>query len=602
MSDWWNFRRVFSCAVHHKFTDHIFMQYFRHSFILVWEIGDGAQLVAGPAVISVTPVHDTAYCCWGDINIDTFMLHPNASDVAARVNDSKVRDLPFDGMFSQRGEVFLRIKNLNTSHTLSVGVPLTYDHAIERGYRTHLNGTSYRNPNYITVPPGSQTGWVDVGGWMDTLQHGSWQISCDVLAPPPSPLPPPPPPKPVTPQQEACIAVAEKLCAQNHSGGHAFAPNYTKCRACMEAVMPCPLQCTVGTRCQGAWFELACHKMAPPRPPSPPRPIKPVVVGSAHCSIEVGVKSRPFDPSNDTIQPIQNAVFDSEVTGTEMLFDVSTRSSLRMRHNADDFFEVLQQLEDQGEVHGQPPRHTPIYASTFPNGTDTSPSGTGPARDGYEIKQREFVSSFCARNNSCLCDDPSGCDAAEITTSFQNRLLEKYVLAVKSPEEAAAYIADIAAMNLSQRLLITSVKLGDEISVSGGLNDTTFASWCRGRGVTLTDLGCSSWSKCPYMSDFNNASTNPQLWYWSQKADHETGIAHTKALVDQLRPLLPRAVFGANWAPTARYKNANGKTRVHHYIGWTFQWINMFRAQALDLPWSEARCVSYSSAMAPLTF
>jgi hypothetical protein len=46
------------------------------------------------------------YCCWGDVNIDTIMLHPNSTDVAARVNDLTIKDLPFDGMFSQLGPFY----------------------------------------------------------------------------------------------------------------------------------------------------------------------------------------------------------------------------------------------------------------------------------------------------------------------------------------------------------------------------------------------------------------------------------------------------------------------------------------------------------------
>ena len=52
---------------------------------------------------------------------------------------------------------------------MQVGVPLTYNHAIARGYRTHLNGTDFRTPFSIMVPPGGMTGWLEVGGWMDTL-------------------------------------------------------------------------------------------------------------------------------------------------------------------------------------------------------------------------------------------------------------------------------------------------------------------------------------------------------------------------------------------------------------------------------------------------
>ena len=57
--------------------------------------------------------------------------------------------------------------------------------------------------------------------------------------------------------------------------------------------------------------------------------------------MQVGVKAKPFDPTDHTIVPVDGrATFDSELTGLEMLFDASTRSSLRVRHNEDDFLEV----------------------------------------------------------------------------------------------------------------------------------------------------------------------------------------------------------------------------------------------------------------------
>eukprot|EP01052_Picozoa_sp_SAG31_P014693 SAG31_NODE_922_length_10976_cov_8.838742_1_plen_175_part_10 len=128
-------------------------------------VGTTVQLAAGPAQITITPVPpDDSYCCWADRNIDVIMLHPNASDVERRVNgtadpaDGQV--LPLDGLFSQHGEVFFKIQNKNTTHNLSVAIPLTYDHAPYMGQHDYLNKSS----SYITVAPGKTTGWIEVGG------------------------------------------------------------------------------------------------------------------------------------------------------------------------------------------------------------------------------------------------------------------------------------------------------------------------------------------------------------------------------------------------------------------------------------------------------
>ena len=39
----------------------------------------------------------------------------------------------------------------------------------------------------ITVPPGKTTGWLEVGGLMATLNHGSWKVGSAAAGPPPPP-------------------------------------------------------------------------------------------------------------------------------------------------------------------------------------------------------------------------------------------------------------------------------------------------------------------------------------------------------------------------------------------------------------------------------
>ena len=624
---------------------------------MVWETQTAHSLDAGPAEIRLSPVRDMEYCCWGDINIDAILLHPNATAVNASIYDTTVKDLPFDGMFSQKGEVFFKIENMDQSRNISVGVPLTYDHAIDRGYRHHLNGTSFRTPFNIIVPPGGKTGWLDVGGWMDTLQHGSWQISCDALGPPA-----PPPPNltecvlnvqkwckidpenktscsscvaglmisscpagcvshsshgyecasksmlqacvpPPTVQELQCEAVVKAKCAQNRTGGHSYAANYTKCLACMK-VLPCPAAChdTPIGKCQPAWFEKGCKGLEPPRPPKPTKPgcangfaghgfggpCAPVL-GPAHCQIQVGVREHPFATKladgvpvyeGEVIPVPGRSLFDSIETGTEMLFDVNTRATRRMRHNQDDFEEVVAQLKAQGPVPGKPPSIVPIYSTTFPfNGSDTSSSGTGPARLNYVQARNAMVNEFCAVNRSCLCGEPGGCDTDQSrAATYANLLLEDYVLAAKTQVAIDMGIARVANMSLDVRLRVSTMKLADEIGINGALNDTSFKSWCTQSGVTLSDLGCTAWTKCPFSPNFANATANKKLYYWSNIADHVKGIEKVKGSFEQLKALLPNAKLGANWAPGARYKALDGTARAHHYVGWTFQWINVRHA------------------------
>ena len=408
---------------------------------------------------------------------------------------------------------------------------------------------------------------------------------------------------PPTVQELQCEAVVKAKCAQNRTGGHSYAANYTKCLACMK-VLPCPAAChdTPIGKCQPAWFEKGCKGLEPPRPPKPTKPgcangfaghgfggpCAPVL-GPAHCQIQVGVREHPFATKladgvpvyeGEVIPVPGRSLFDSIETGTEMLFDVNTRATRRMRHNQDDFEEVVAQLKAQGPVPGKPPSIVPIYSTTFPfNGSDTSSSGTGPARLNYVQARNAMVNEFCAVNRSCLCGEPGGCDTDQSrAATYTNLLLEDYVLAAKTQVAIDMGIARVANMSLDVRLRVSTMKLADEIGINGALNDTSFKSWCTQSGVTLSDLGCTAWTKCPFSPNFANATANKKLYYWSNIADHVKGIEKVKGSFEQLKALLPNAKLGANWAPGARYKALDGTARAHHYVGWTFQWINVRHA------------------------
>jgi hypothetical protein len=156
-----------------------------------------------------------------------------------------------------QGEVFFKVQNLNTTHNLSVAVPLTYDHAPYMGQHDYLNKT----PSYITVPPGKTTGWVEVGGLMDTLNHGSWKVTCNALHPPP------PPPG----NETQCIEETRQACPMGTPPW-----NRTMCAECV-ARKKCPGSCTIPIPknetygCSTQWRTLAC---TPPPPPPPPQEIE----------------------------------------------------------------------------------------------------------------------------------------------------------------------------------------------------------------------------------------------------------------------------------------------------------------------------------------
>lgn len=156
----------------------------------------------------------------------------------------------------------------------------------------------------------------------------------------------------------------------------------------------------------------------------------------------------------------------------------------------------------------------PIYSDTFPNTSDSTPSGAGPARLGYAAARDAFVNSYCAMNNSCLCDSTTGCDDDPArAASYKNLYLGDYVLAARTEAAIDIAIEHVANMSLDVRRRVGTMKLADEIGINGALNDTTFHAWCTQSKVSLKDLGCTGWTKCPFSPQLANATANAQLYY-----------------------------------------------------------------------------------------
>ena len=163
----------------------------------VWEgVGATVVLAAGAAEVVLNVSRSTpagvplASARFADRNVDVVMLHPNATDLAMRLDPAlrAVGEVPFDGVLSQAGEVFFKVSNYgNTNFTLAI--PRVYGHSPY--FAMHLTdpvwdshgrvssgcnmGGGPRCPS-IAVNAGAVSGWVDVGEEMDVLQHGSWNL------------------------------------------------------------------------------------------------------------------------------------------------------------------------------------------------------------------------------------------------------------------------------------------------------------------------------------------------------------------------------------------------------------------------------------------
>eukprot|EP01048_Picozoa_sp_COSAG05_P008161 COSAG05_NODE_608_length_8372_cov_2.996615_2_plen_509_part_00 len=177
----------------------------------VWEgIGTKVELAAGTYTATLTSSTDVGtrgrveykrepeLLAFADRALDVLLLTQNSSDTQMRLRHAPLV-LPLDGLLTQGGgEVFFRVHNENHSHGLNLTIPFVLGHSIY--YDTHLRmpiaqppppnaapGTPPPPPTdgcnhmgagsmcpVIRVAAGDSSDWVDVGGLMDTFNHGQW--------------------------------------------------------------------------------------------------------------------------------------------------------------------------------------------------------------------------------------------------------------------------------------------------------------------------------------------------------------------------------------------------------------------------------------------
>ena len=240
---------------------------------VVWEgVGKTAFLEKGTATISLSAVHDCTEqegCLYANRNLDVIMLHPNSSDIEMRMA-KETAILPLDGLLSQNNEVFMKLTNHDEESNITVVVPLEYTHSPDYAApHLILNRTQGGKGLAVSLPAGGTSEWVNIGGLLDTLNHGTLNM----------------PIAPTSLNQPYYNKTTKK-------GGYSFV---------------------------------------------------------------IGVNTNPFDKSG--APPVIAEIgrrFDSRTNDTQVYVDASTRASRRVRHQVEDFDEVMRSLEAQGPVPGKP--------------------------------------------------------------------------------------------------------------------------------------------------------------------------------------------------------------------------------------------------------
>ena len=96
------------------------------------------------------------------------MLTRDEAQVRERIE--KEGYLPLDGMLTQAGDVWARLLNQSDGSAMSLTLPPGTEHS---PYWVHLRQWK---PVVVKADPGKTTAWTEVGGLLDTLNDGQWNL------------------------------------------------------------------------------------------------------------------------------------------------------------------------------------------------------------------------------------------------------------------------------------------------------------------------------------------------------------------------------------------------------------------------------------------
>ena len=279
----------------------------------------------------------------------------------------------------------------------------------------------------------------------------------------------------------------------------------------------------------------------------------------------------------------------------QLLFDASTRSSRRMRHQTDDFWEIKDSLDKQA-VTGRVPTHVPVYAEFFgpiPSGGSSADSRCPRCSpDVYGPAQQEMKAMYAIRDYTPSCSNNQSMliwKGLLSSPTYESDIQTAAAMMKNGTFRGCAFGADCSTCDLRQK--ITVMSLGDELRVmpyrwTVNATNKLFLEWLQQNNVSSPSmLGCSSWAACTYWNGpFPNASTMadpsvPARWYYSQRFAHDAGISQFKQVTDTLRKHLPSVRAGMNQSPVTPPSISTYTGNPVHSM------IRCFREGCLDLPW-----------------
>lgn len=134
---------------------------------VVWE-GHDSYVALAPGIAKISLIAARQKGLAAKRNVDLVMLTTDEAEVRDRIEKEKY--LPLDGLLTQAGDVYMDLRNRKDGSAMTLTAGPCREHS---PYWIHK-----RNWKAVEVKagPGESSGWVDVGGVLDTLNDGQWSL------------------------------------------------------------------------------------------------------------------------------------------------------------------------------------------------------------------------------------------------------------------------------------------------------------------------------------------------------------------------------------------------------------------------------------------
>ena len=134
---------------------------------VVWE-GHDAYADLKPGVAKITLLAGPQPAPQARRNVDLVMLTRDEAQIRERIE--KESYLPLDGMLTQAGDVWARLVNHRDGSAMTLTLPNGTEHS---PYWVHRRRWK---PVVLKADPGQTVEWTEVGGVLDTLSDGQWNL------------------------------------------------------------------------------------------------------------------------------------------------------------------------------------------------------------------------------------------------------------------------------------------------------------------------------------------------------------------------------------------------------------------------------------------